>query len=281
MKKKLMLVIMILAPFVVITNASALTQQQQDLVDMIYDKDSDIRTDYPNCAIINDSFDGYSFYYTCFPTTADVKYESSTTVYCNSTFNYIRRQLRCGGHYPTCSLLYSQARTCDQNSYLNITTNSNGFLVNFDLYKTNGMLGLSSSWSFSSLTPQLYIITFNPPKNTTIEVKDSDNNIIQPESQYIYKLESGTYTYSATNNLYQSKTNITFQVSGDATINVEMEEKLQSQPIRSVYTQYYNYISELVSKVFDIENPIFLFFISFMIGFSLIILIKRLIGGIL
>ena len=127
----------------------------------------------------------------------------------------------------------------------------------------------------------LYTITFNPPRNSTIVVKNSNNEEIQATSQYIYDLEAGTYTYSVTNNLYNNLNNVTFIVSQDETIDITMNERLNNQPIRSVYSQYYNYISELVNKVFDIENPIFLFFVSFIIGFSLIVLIKRLIGGIL
>lgn len=122
-------------------------------------------------------------------------------------------------------------------------------------------------------------VIFNIPDEATLVVKDKEGNIIESTTNNTYELKSGEYLYSVTKYLYYPKENVLFSVDKDITIDISLESKLGTGSMQSIFTQYYNYISVLVGDMFALENPLFLFLVSFIIGFSLITLIKKLIGG--
>lgn len=122
-------------------------------------------------------------------------------------------------------------------------------------------------------------VTFNIPDGATLVVKDIEGNIIESSDENTFSLKSGQYSYTVTKSTYFAKENILFDVTEDMTIDVTLDSKLNTGSMQSIFTQYYNYISVLISDIFSVENPLFLFLVSFIIGFSLITLIKNLIGG--
>lgn len=124
-----------------------------------------------------------------------------------------------------------------------------------------------------------YKVTFNIPEGATLVVKDLEGNIIESSSKNVFSLKTGQYTYTVTKLNYFDKENIIFDVSEDVTIDVTLDSKLNTGSMQSIFTQYYNYISVLIGDIFAVENPLFLFLVSFIIGFSLITLIRKLIGG--
>lgn len=275
MKKFLIiLAITILAPFVVITNASADELNEIYTCALNHYKTTDYYETYPYCVI----YIGNQFLY-C---TSDIsplgfKYDTNY-VFGNKQFVLFAYWYNSKTNICSTNSGSTQLKSANKSAFSPYTDGIYGF----DLYDSNNNLIKNADFDITKIgvVINIYTITFNPPKNTTIVVKDNNGLEVKATSQYVYELSSGTYTYSASNSLYSNLTDIEFTVSSDTTIDVNMEEKLQSQPMKSIFTQYYNYISDLVGKVFDIENPILLFFVSFIIGFSLIILIKRLIGGI-
>lgn len=124
-----------------------------------------------------------------------------------------------------------------------------------------------------------YTIIFNIPSGASLVVKDIDGNIIEPNSTNTYSLKVGEYIYSVSKEGYYSKDNVLFKVLENSTIDISLESKLNNTTIHSVFNQYYTYISNLVSDIFSIENPIFLYLVSFIIGFSIITFIKNILGG--
>lgn len=149
---------------------------------------------------------------------------------------------------------------------------------NFDIYN-NSDSTLYKEKDISFTPPAKYTISFIIPSGSTLEVKDDTGNILEPISDYKYSLTEGHYSYSVYKEGFYSKENIDFTVTSDSTINVELENKFNPNNMQSIFTQYYNYIRDLVNDLFPLENPLFLFVVTFIIGFSIMALIKKLVGG--
>jgi len=149
---------------------------------------------------------------------------------------------------------------------------------NFDIYLYPGSsIYKTKDISFEPVIK--HIVSFIIPDGSTLVVKDSTGTIIEPLYNLNYSLQKGHYSYSVYNSAYHSKENIDFVVEKDSTIDIELESKFNSNNMQSIFTQYYNYIKYLVSDLFPLENPLFLYVATFIIGFSIIAIIKKLIGG--
>lgn len=139
------------------------------------------------------------------------------------------------------------------------------------------------SYTFNSSTTlkPFKQVSFNIPDSSIFVLKDIEGNIINPVSNNTYFLLDGSYFYDLSKEGYYSLSNEQININSDITITLDLESKFNSSDFQSIFTKYYNYLNDLVSKIFPLENPLFLFLITFFIGFSLIAIIKKLIGGFL
>lgn len=122
-------------------------------------------------------------------------------------------------------------------------------------------------------------VVFNIPENSTFILKDIKGNVINSESNTYY-LPFGNYSYSLSKPGFFSKENEQINITEDITLTLDLNSKYNPNSMQSIFTQYYNYIRDLISDIFPLENPLFLFLITFIIGFSIITIIRKLIGGI-
>lgn len=264
------LAIVISAFFGFFTSVNALTTEEQDAIDEFVSNYYDSNESYCVGSIYVNNSNVKYFYFYCTSTDSTIYLSNSaTTIKNRNGVNVTRHSLKVtenGYDYSS-----STHTSLSQSFY-------GAFVSNFDLYLLNGTLNFSKNYDFVGVD-HYYTITFVLPSGATLVVKDSNNNVVSPESGSIYSLLEGTYSYSVTKNTYNSLTNVELVVDEDKTITIELESSLNSAPYRSIYSQYYTYISQLVSNIFGLENPLFLYIVAFIIGFAIITLIKRLIGG--
>ena len=221
---KIITIIIVVFSFFVISNVSALTTNEENAL-------SNLLTYYDS---------NYSY--------CTFQYKSNIQkMYC---FSSIPTLSSCGTYQCYASDFGDSYYIIRSNGNHSVTNSSYTYISDLDEYSNYANFEHSLFTYITIGTPTLYTITFNPPSNTVITVKDSNNNEVTATSQYIYELESGTYTYSASNSLYNNITNISFTVSEDTTINVTMTSRLNPQPVRSIYTQYIKIKDYLNQKYF-------------------------------
>ncbi len=134
-------------------------------------------------------------------------------------------------------------------------------------------------FSYENTLKPIKKVSFDIPKDSDFTLKDMNGNIIISNNGYYY-LPSGNYIYFLSKPGYFSKENETITIDDDANISLSLDSKYNPNNMQSIFTQYYNYIKDLVSDVFPLENPLFIYLISITIGFFLIAIIRKLIGGI-
>ena len=123
-------------------------------------------------------------------------------------------------------------------------------------------------------------VIFKTPKDSSFSLKNMDGELIEETDGYYYLLV-GNYYYSLSKEGFFPKENEQIKITDDATYTLVLDSKYNPNTMQSIFTQYYNYIRDLVSDIFPLDNPLFIYLITFVIGFFLIALIRKLIGGII
>lgn len=121
-------------------------------------------------------------------------------------------------------------------------------------------------------------VKFNIPSDSEIVLKDSENNIIDPESYNTYKLTSGFYTYSVSKSLYNTYAG-TINVSDNMVIDVELVPILDLSHQENIFNSYKEYLLYLVPSIFSLDNPFFFTVFGISILFSLFLLLRKLLKG--
>ena len=157
--------------------------------------------------------------------------------------------------------------------------------VGFDYTKVMSTFSLMKNGSTSYLfesnfnnVAYYFDVVFDIPDGSTIIVKDSKDNIIT-SSNYSYSLVAGEYKYSLINDLYESLDDVSFIVSENMTIKPNLKSKLQTKNFDSIIEKFYINLKNMISILFDFKNPLFYFLIGILIFISILLLLKRILGG--
>lgn len=146
--------------------------------------------------------------------------------------------------------------------------------ISEDLY-FNDTLVMEKNWNS---VPTFYEVNFNIPVGASLVVKDKDDNIVSPESNNIYKLSPGNYSYSVSKSLYNTYTG-TINVSDNIVIDVELDPILDLSHHENIFSSYKQYLLYLVPSIFSLENPFFFIVFGISILFSLFLLLRKLLKG--
>lgn len=121
-------------------------------------------------------------------------------------------------------------------------------------------------------------VTFNYPNGSEFILKNISGEEFTSNSN-IYYLPVGDYMYTLSQEGYFIKENIQVNITEDTSFDLVLESKYNPNTMGSIFNDYYNYIKNLVSSIFPLDNPLFLYLITFIIGFFLIGIIRKLLGG--
>lgn len=146
--------------------------------------------------------------------------------------------------------------------------------ISEDLY-FNDTLVMEKNWNS---VPTFYEVNFNIPVGASLVVKDKDDNIVSSESNNIYKLSPGNYSYSVSKSLYNTYIG-TINVSDNIVIDVVLDPILDLSHQENIFNSYKLYLLYLVPSIFSLENPFFFIVFGISILFSLFLLLRKLLKG--
>ncbi len=146
--------------------------------------------------------------------------------------------------------------------------------VSEDLY-FNDILLMKNN--FNSI-PKFYSVLFNIPNGSTLIVKNSNNEVVNPLSDYNYNLESGSYSFSVSKSLYKTY-NGSFDLSDNITIDVELDPIMDLENYSNIFSKYKNYLLYLIPNIFNLENPFFFIVFGVFILFSLFLFLLKFMKG--
>ena len=272
--KKSLFVFIFISFFIFSGNVFALTSEQDNALNEFIS--NYYSSDKPYC-LMNYNFSSNNDYYKFYCVS------SETDLYLSSSASTIKNK----NQAETVIHILKTNSTIDYFIYSSSTITSNlsqslnTFVgANFDVYKLNGELVYEKNLNYdNNINPDSFELTFILPSDSTLVLKDSNNNIITPDNGSIFYLPEGTYYYSVSKAGFKNLDNIELILNDNKVVNVTLESAINTTNYHSLYSQYYNYIGALVSSIFGLNNPFFLYIIAFIIGFSIIILIKRMLGG--
>lgn len=158
----------------------------------------------------------------------------------------------------------------DSNSGNNCILYSN--VINSSLSLVyNDVEVLSNNWNVSNK----YKLTFTSNiSDYSLILKDSDNNILSVNNDNTYTLIKGnTYTYVATKEDYKN-INGSIVINENTIINLNFEVIIDKSSITNIFLSFKNVFLSFLSIIYS--NVVFLFLVSIILVFSIILLIKKL-----
>lgn len=174
---------------------------------------------------------------------------------------------------------YNATEVLNENSiFVSYSSNAgNNYIKYVDVINSslsliyNDVEVLQNNWQFSN---KLKLTFTSNVDDYNLILKDSDNNVININEDNSYTLIKGnTYTYVAIKEDYK-KIEESITISENTTINLNFELIIDKTSINSIFSSFTSNYINFLSIIYD--NVIFLFLVSIILIFSIILLIKKL-----